>query len=64
MSQFIVVTNACTLDVEVINVARIICFGKVGDDMTELTISFGFKKVYCLTVCESVREILKQLENN
>ena len=64
MCKFIVVTNACTLDVELINVAHIVTICKTGDDMAELTISFGFKKVYALTVCESVRDIIKQLENN
>ncbi len=61
--QFIVVTKACNLDVEVINVAHIVRICKTSDDCAELTVSFGFKKVYCVKVCESVQEILEQLEN-
>lgn len=61
--QFIVVTKACNLDVEVINVANIVRICKTSDDCAELTVNFGFKKVYVLKVCESVHDILEQLEN-
>ncbi len=64
MSKFIVVTNACNLDVEVINVAHVIRICKTIDDCAELTVFFGFKKVYCVKVCESVKEILEQIDNN